>query len=160
MQHQYTPDQIERFHRSYRKAAEPDGCWEWAAVRAGVYGQFQLAGRPNPLRISAHRMAYELRHGPIPDGFLVRHTCDNRRCVRPDHLLVGTPADNMRDKVERMRHTFGERVNTVRLTEDEVREIRRLSREGWSQHPLARRFGVARVTIQTIVTGKNWKHVK
>jgi hypothetical protein len=77
------------------------GCWEWSgpqrATRSG-YGVISL--HPSVL---AHRFAYELFHGPIPDGLLVRHRCDNPPCVHPDHLLVGTNADNVRDMWERGR---------------------------------------------------------
>lgn len=71
------------------------GCWEWtAACYPNGYGHFM---RVKHKVVLAHRMAYELANGSIPEGLLVLHRCDNRRCVRPDHLWVGTQSDNMRD---------------------------------------------------------------
>ena len=79
------------------------GCWEWqgATVAAG-YGCVRVHGK---LYLN-HRVSYEYHHGPIPEGLIVRHTCDNPPCFNPDHLLVGTHADNARDKVERGRHHY------------------------------------------------------
>lgn len=78
-----------------------DACWVWrgALVSTG-YGQTRWYGRQVP----AHRVAYELVKGPIPDGHLIRHTCDNPPCCNPAHLLPGTPLDNARDRTERGRH--------------------------------------------------------
>jgi hypothetical protein len=73
----------------------PSGCWEWqATIQKNGYGHFMRSKRKP---IMAHRMAYELAYGSIPEGLHVLHRCDNRRCVRPDHLWVGTHSDNMRD---------------------------------------------------------------
>lgn len=76
-------------------------CWKWqgALVSTG-YGQLRWFGRLTP----AHRVAYELANGEIPEGLLIRHTCDNPPCCNPAHLLTGTPADNARDRTERGRH--------------------------------------------------------
>lgn len=92
-------------------------CWLWGGMtsRSG-YGIFH--GRP------AHRASYELHKGPIPDGLLIRHTCDTPPCVNPDHLLVGTPADNARDMKERARYGLAKSQLTRmfrRSREDEVR---------------------------------------
>lgn len=84
---------------------EPNsGCWLWLgrayeSQRAHAYGVFSLGNK----RTSVHRAAYEATHGPIPKGMVCRHTCDNASCVNPDHLLVGTQADNVRDMWERNR---------------------------------------------------------
>lgn len=85
------------------KVAFGDGCWEWQGTRSSTgYGVMHWDGRLT----GAHRIAWTLIHEePIPDGLVVRHTCDNRPCVRPDHLLIGTRADNSRDMVERGRST-------------------------------------------------------
>lgn len=85
------------FWPKVRKTSE---CWEWQAANNGLgYGQLNFRGK----RWSAHRLSYEAHYGPIPPGRVVRHRCDNRACVRPDHLEVGTHADNSRDMIQRGR---------------------------------------------------------
>lgn len=98
----------ERFAK-YVDRADESGCWTWTACvdkRTG-YGIFVWKRDGKPWTRTAHRSAYELAHGPIPEGKMVLHTCDVRTCVRPDHLYLGTHADNMQDKVERNRCATG-----------------------------------------------------
>ncbi len=92
----------------------------------------------------------------IPAGFVVRHTCDNKSCVNPHHLLAGTRLDNARDAVERGRYRRGSRNGRAKLTESQVEEIRRGWAAGETQVAMARRFGVSRSAIQFILNGQNW----
>lgn len=80
----------------------PGGCWNWTStMKPNGYGHYST----HPDQWLAHRFAYTATYGPIPDGLFVCHTCDNRRCVRPAHLFLGTHDDNMRDMVAKKRQT-------------------------------------------------------
>lgn len=145
----------ERFEARFVKG---DDCWEWAAHkdRKG-YGTFEFAGRTQ----KAHRVAHQLYVGKIPDGLCVCHHCDNPGCVRPDHLFLGTIADNNRDCENKGRgvgkgrgaHLFGEKNGRAKLSEAQVIEIRARHGDGVRNVVLAKKFGVARPTISQIVHG-------
>jgi hypothetical protein len=153
-----TTDYAARFWLKVGKGA-PDECWTWngGKDRAG-YGVF------TPVRgtghIAAHRYAYELEHGAIPEGAYICHTCDNPSCVNPSHLFAGTQADNARDAFEKGRTARGAKSGHARLTDAQVLEIRhRYERGGISQQALADEYGVTQTNIGLIVRRKNWKHL-
>jgi hypothetical protein len=136
----------------------PDECWRWTGAGAPGYGKFK-AGKKDQ---AAHRFSWELAHAEeIPPGMVVRHTCDHPWCVNPDHLVIGTTADNNRDAVRRDRQAKGRQIGVSRLDPDAVREIRRLRRE---QHlsgmVLGRMFGVSDTTIYQIVRYRTWAWVE
>lgn len=147
--------------RAFWKYCVPLGkndCWQWQGnIGTNGYGRGSCGGKT----FAAHRVSYELHRGSIPDGMMVLHKCDNPTCINPDHLFLGTDADNMQDKIEKGRANFlvGERVYNARLTSGQVIEIRRLSKQGISQSRIARQFGVSTSAIGSIVSRKNWKHI-
>lgn len=146
--------------RFWAKVNKTDTCWLWtASTIPGGYGQFR-AGSPAPYR--AHRFSYEIHVGQIPQGLHVCHTCDTPACVNPDHLFVGTPADNMRDRNAKGRHVpmRGIANGEAKLTDDQVREIRRLYASGnYTQKALTKQFGVKIPQISRICRRVLWKHI-
>jgi hypothetical protein len=110
----------------------------------------------------AHRVAWQLTHGPIPSGMDVCHTCDVKLCCRVDHLWLGTHAENMHDMTTKGRGADerGVRNPAAKLTEAEVRQIRQRYAEGGISHrKLGSAFGVSESTVQHLITGRKWKHV-
>jgi hypothetical protein len=136
---------------------EPNsGCLLWfGATTTRGYGLFGLGGRKGK-KVYSHRAAYELAHGPIPDGQNVLHRCDNRCCCNPDHLFVGTSQANTDDMISKDRHCRGERSKFAKLTDDVIPEIRRDRR---SLRLIARDYGVDIKQIHRIKRRENWKHV-
>lgn len=130
-------------------------CWIFTGS-GQVYGKLDVNGRS----VSAHRMAYERANGPVPSGLVVRHKCDNTKCVRASHLELGTNADNSRDMTDRERQARGERQGSAKLTEAQVLEIRNIAAGGNVRHSLiAKQFGVSQAQIGHIVTGRRWKYL-
>lgn len=132
-----------------RVAVTDDGaCWIWTGNRNGKYGKYR--------GIRAHRLAYELVNGEIPESLLIRHTCDNPLCCNPRHLLPGTSQDNTNDAIERNRFAKGERHGNTKLTAAQVDEIRR-NPDGKSGRELAFQFRVSPATISYIRSGRSWR---
>lgn len=141
----------ERFWSNVDKSKD---CWTWKGCKSRFgYGEFYA----NKKTYRAHRLAYELSHGDIPDGLFVLHRCDNPTCVNPDHLFVGTHSDNMKDAANKGR-ICGEMNSFSKLTWNEVNEIRRLySLRVYSMGSIARKFGVSKASISNIVKNKLWR---
>jgi hypothetical protein len=149
--------------RFWTKVNKTDSCWLWTAsfVRTG-YGQFAMWAEGKMHMVAAHRMAWILTNGPIPPDMAVMHViCDNPPCVRPEHLALGTIADNNADMYAKGRNgqtgMIGERHHQAKLTWDDAAEIRRLNAAGMTISDLSRGFGVNRGAIRRIVTGRGWK---
>lgn len=140
------------------------GCWLWhGGVNEHGYGIFGRGRRKDGV-IKAHRHAYQLTKGPIPDGLVVRHRCDVPACVNPEHLELGTQKDNARDSIERGRavkppvRRGRDNVNG-KLDEDAVRSIRRERAAGTSLETLAKRYGVGISSISRVALGRCWSWV-
>jgi hypothetical protein len=156
---------VSLFWTKVRKGA-PDACWEWQGIRNDRgYGQFWCV-EPRRKMYLAHRLALAWSMGVAGDaldGKQVLHSCDNRRCVNPAHLRVGTTLDNMRDRMAREGYRTvarGAAHGGAKLTEEAIRAIRALSAQGVSSRRVAKRFGIAKSTVLRVVRGQNWRHVE
>lgn len=133
-----------------------DACWLWTGgLNRGGYGQLRVGTFG---MIQAHQIAYLLKHGDIPAGMVVMHTCDVPRCCNPDHLVLGTHRQNIIDcltKGRGNRRGAGPRVMSPEL----VRSIRKRNADGEAKDAIARDLGINRVTVSDAVSGKTWKHV-
>lgn len=127
----------------------PDDCWEWQGGLSHGYGRVGL----NNKTISTHKAMFEMFKGPVPSGMFLCHHCDNPKCCNPDHLFLGTQADNMKDCAKKKRHVFGERSKLAKLSNSDVAKIRQLVSEGVSQKDVAKMFNVSVSNISKIMTG-------
>lgn len=136
-------------------------CWNWIAgvisLNGDGYGSYSLK---HDRTIQAHRMAYILSKGPIPDGLWVLHTCNNGLCCNPNHLKIGTPTENSQYMVKCGRN------GNKKLTEDQIREIHKLAKDMKKvsgrrkrHETIAKMFGISRTYISNIVTGKTWRYI-
>ena len=153
----FIPEIKERFWDKV-DTGKPDECWSWLAhINPKGYGAFKFNG----LMRSASRVAWIFTYGDIPDGLNACHKCDNRRCCNPAHLFLGTALDNNRDKINkgRDRHPEGEAHPRAKFTSDDIKNIRSLSRAGWSQGRIGRKYGVSQSHIRLILIRKIWKCV-
>lgn len=144
----------ERFWRWVRKT---DTCWEWKGHLSHGYGSFTFHNH----RDKAHRVSWELANGPVPEGLFVCHHCDNRKCVRPDHLFLGDAFDNMGDAARkgRMIGMRGELSPHSRLTEEDVHGIRFLAAEGIPRKQIAKDYGIVLRHVSQVISGRRWAHV-
>lgn len=149
----------DRYVRLMRHIEVDGDCWVWTGAKfAKGYGNFRWSATRN---VGAHRAMWEVWHGPITDGLVVMHRCDNPPCCRPSHLQLGTQADNLDDMTQKGRRVSTPQLGEAnggggKLTEEKVREIR-LSPE--SPTALAERYGVSRVMIHRVRSRRAWGHV-
>lgn len=172
MHPKYTPQDIERF---MSKVQESGDCWLWTArTKPKGYGMFDVSHEGRERTLLAHRFAYEVSNGEIPEGLMVLHTCDTPSCVNPQHLFLGTHRDNMDDMISKGRSTRGERNPTklypdrvtrgvqhpkTHLTENDVCDIRWQRALGHTLREIGERYGMTTGAIHSIVARKTWRHV-
>lgn len=136
------------------------GCWEWAGgISGNGYGHFVVQRDGRIVNLATHRLSYTLTFGAIPAGLCVLHRCDNKPCVRPSHLFLGTIQDNVRDQQRKGRKGRGEAGGNAKLTNAQALEIRSELAAGVSQHSLGRRFGVSRSTVDLIGRRVTFSHI-
>ncbi len=153
---QKAPNMADHFHRRY--AVQKSGCWEWiAGFNNRGYGVIHLPG-PEHTQIRAHQYSYTLHKGRIPKGKFVLHSCDNSKCVNPNHLRLGNHLENMADAVIRQRTAKGETNGNTVTSEAAVKAIRH-AYPTESLATLAKRHGISRATVYQIVNRVTWKHI-
>ncbi|MHB1933614.1 MAG: HNH endonuclease [Leptospirillum sp.] len=141
---------------SEKSIRRENGCIEWTGALTNGYGYLGVKGKGK----RAHVLAYEVYKGPIPPGLFVCHHCDNRKCLNPHHLFLGTPTDNAQDAVKKGRWIRGSRVGSSKLKQSDIEEIFLLRSQGWTQRAIADKFGVTNGLISMILSGKRWKYSK
>lgn len=150
-----TAKQITRFWSKVDKSGS-GGCWLWTASLTGGRGQTGFGYR----RFSSHQVAWMLTTGnAVPSGLFLCHSCDVGRCCNPDHLTLGTPADNSKDCQRKGRTAKGELSGVAVLTTEIVREIRRLHSGGMSTRKVAASLSLSHSTVANVIYGRSWKHV-
>ena len=134
-----------------RTEVMPSGCWHHETATIVNYGNIIYLGK----YMKTHRASWLVHRGPIPEGLCILHRCDNRRCVNPEHLWLGTKTDNMADMVAKGRH-----ARSSKLSVDDVRKIRALLAEGNSCGAIARQFNVSESHVSAIKHGRCYAHVQ
>lgn len=157
----------ERFHEKVT-AGNSDECWPWKAARdPNGYGRITTGSKRDGTKVAslAHRVAWEVNVGPIPDGKHVLHRCDNPPCCNPTHLFLGDITDNNRDMwakgrgILRRAHTPGEKHGNSKLTDDIVLAIRRDRAAGATYKELASKYGIIVAHAGRICRRVAWKHL-
>lgn len=138
-------DILDRF---YTRVDKTDSCWLWTGGRCGKSGSY---GAFSSNRM-AHRVSYEIFNGKIPDGMVVMHTCDNGLCVNPNHLSVGTQAENISDMCTKGRHVKREKLE--RYQADEIRIL--YSTGNFTHNNLSKMYNVVISTITCILNNKHY----
>lgn len=145
-----------------------DGCWNWTGKKdKNGYGIVSVRSKKTRKYFRAHRLSWESINGAITKGLFVCHICDNPACIKPEHLFIGTPAENCKDMTDKGRRAKGVQTSNpgekhpgAKLTEEQVKNIRSIfSKGGISKVDLGKQFGVSDSLIRAIVNRICWKHI-
>ncbi len=149
----------ERIAKFWTRVQKTDSCWIWTAAKNPKgYGMLMSDSGKN---VPAPRFSWVLHYGAIPNGYCVCHRCDVPACVRPDHLFIGTAADNIADMVAKGRNRYGEKNHNAKLTVDIVRRILDEYRGlPGQQTQMAQKYGVSQGRIWQIVNGRAWRKAR
>lgn len=144
------------YKRFWNKIRVTKGCWLWTGCTRGSkeYGAIRFKSK----LYRAHRFSWIIHYGPIPEGILVLHTCDNPLCVNPNHLFLGTHEDNIEDckNKGRLNRPKGEQNGRSKLSYEDVLLIKRRLKEGIKQNILAKEFNISQQTISNIKLNQSW----
>ena len=144
-----TKPTIDKFNDRVNKSGD---CWEWEGfILPNGYGQLKEKGK----NLYAHRFSYSYFKGEIPSGLYVLHKCDNRKCVNPDHLFLGTAADNTADMDRKGRRVS--KPGTQKISRKDAENIRILNSEGFGVSFLSEKYDLKPCTIRNIIAGRLWK---
>lgn len=150
-----TDEEVKRFWSKVIILTSKD-CWEWAGCLVGFgYGQVTI----RRIQYGTHRIAYFLCNKQDPGDQLVCHRCDNPKCCNPNHLWLGTEAENIQDRNTKGRNAKGIKHARAKLTEQQVRQIRNQYATGIGQRALGRKYDVTHATIQGIIHRRTWTHI-
>jgi len=141
--------------KKFKAKLDTNGCVVCTSHKPNKRGYQALTVKRK--KILLHRFIYQIHNGPISDDLVVRHTCDNRQCINPNHLKKGTTSDNVMDRVKRNRSAAGKRHGRSKLRPCDIKRIRAL--KTISNTELAKRYGVDRRVIYQIKKGLTWKTV-
>lgn len=151
----YTLEEVKERFLSKVKVNKLSGCWEWiGSIHGNGYGRFNPFRKP----MYAHRFSALLKYGIVRSDLDVCHACDNRRCVNPNHLFIGTRKENMQDAARKGRTTKG-KVFRSKLNQDEVITIREMLKNGCKTKDIADKYSVTTRTINSIRARENWRHI-
>lgn len=151
-----SPETKERFWAKVDKSPKYKGCWIWVGARdSGGYGMVTIDGK----NYNAHKLAWEWAHKrKVPKGLVLLHMCDNINgpCVKPSHLITGTQKNNVEDRVKKDRSAKGGQNGRAKLKNLDIKKIRKLRRDGWTESRIALLFGIGRSTVSNILHSRTW----
>lgn len=152
-------DRLGAIIRFFKRVTVVGSCWEWSGfIDKEGYGRFRLNPSKKVGVTGSHRASHILFVGEIPCGIFVCHKCDNRKCVNPDHLFLGTTQENTADMLSKGRNAWGAMINTAKLDESDVLKIYNLVMAGEiPRKVIAARFAISIDSVGAIARGRNWK---